>query len=229
MQKVLVIAAHPDDEVLGCGGTMARLASEGKEVYSLILGEGITSRDEKRDRAKREPEIQKLLAACKSANKLLNVKEVINFDLPDNRFDSVDLLDIIKLIERVKKEVVPDIVFTHFEGDLNNDHQITVKAVMAAFRPVPGQRVSYIYSFPIPSATGWNVASQQNNFLPNYFVNIEQTIDLKVKSLLEYESEVLEFPHPRSPEAIRAIASGWGINVGMKYAEAFSLIRGLTY
>jgi len=132
--RVLIVAAHPDDEVLGCGGTISRLVREGYEAYTLILGEGITSRDKNRNRKKRKEEINKLKEQIYKANKVLGVKEVFTFDFPDNRFDSVDFLDIVKTIEEVKNNLKPEIVFTHSKSDLNIDHYITYKAVITATR-----------------------------------------------------------------------------------------------
>ena len=225
MKTILVVAAHPDDEVLGCGGTMARLVKEGNEVYTLILGEGITSRDEKRDRAKRERELKVLKNQTVEANKILGVKNTHTFDFPDNRFDTIPLLDIIKVIERTRKEVKPEVVFTHHHGDLNIDHQITLKAVMTAFRPVKEEKAREIYSFEVPSSTEWNAPSLAEYFMPNYFIDISKTLKLKIQAMNEYKSEIKDFPHPRSPKAIEITAKRWGIQIGLEAAEAFGVVR----
>lgn len=225
MKTILVIASHPDDEVLGCGGTIARFTNEGYEVYTLILGEGITSRDEKRDRTKRDNEIKELKRNIKKANKIVGVKDTFAFDFPDNRFDTVPLLDIIKTIEKVKEQITPDLIFTHHHGDLNIDHQITFKAVMTAFRPIKGETVREIYSFEVPSSTEWNIPSSTTDFMPNYFVDVSKTLEIKIMALKEYKLEVREFPHPRSAEAIKIIAKHWGIQVGLEAAEAFEVVR----
>ena len=223
--NVLIIAAHPDDEVLGCGGTIAKLSKEGNNVYTLILGEGITSRDEKRDRHKNENKIKKLKSHIKAASKIIGVKDAFVFDFQDNRFDSVALLDIVKTVERIKKRVAPDIIFTHHHGDLNIDHQITFRAVMTAFRPIRGEKAKEIYSFEVPSSTEWNAPLSSTYFMPNCFVDITETLKLKIKALKEYKSEIRKFPHPRSAEAIKTIAERWGIQVGLKAAEAFEAVR----
>ena len=225
MNTILVIAAHPDDEVLGCGGTIARFAAEGYEVYTLILGEGITSRDDSRDRNKREEKIRELKEQTEDANKILGVKKIHAFDFPDNRFDTVALLDIIKVIEKVKKDVGPDLVFTHFHGDLNIDHQLTFKAVMTACRPTKGDSVKEIYSFEIPSSTEWNVPSSLTYFMPDYFVNINKSLEIKINALKEYETELRDFPHPRSLKAVELNAKHWGVKMGFEAAEAFKTIR----
>ena len=225
MNKILVVVAHPDDEVLGCSGTMARLAMEGNDVYTLILGEGITARDKERDRINREKDLCELKNHIVKANKLLGVKKTYTFDFPDNRFDTVALLDIIKTIEEIKEDIKPDIVFTHHYGDLNIDHQITFKAVMTAFRPLKKETVREIYSFEVLSSTEWNIPKPEICFVPNHFVDISKTIKLKVRAMKEYKCEIREYPHPRSIESIEIKAKQRGIQVGLEAAEAFEVIR----
>ena len=224
-KKILVIAAHPDDEVLGCGGAMARFVTEGCEVYTLILGEGVTSRDKERDRAERENEITELRKQAENANNILGVKKVYAFDFPDNRFDSIPLLDIIKTIEKIKGDVQPDCVFTHHQGDLNIDHQITFKAVVTACRPVKDESVKEIYSFEIPSSTEWNAPSSLTYFMPDYFVDVSKNLKVKINALKEYETELREFSHPRSLKAVELNAKQWGVKMGFEAAEAFKTIR----
>lgn len=222
--KILIIAAHPDDEILGCGGTITRLVKEGYKAYTLILGEGITSRDEKRNRARREKEIKELREQIYKANGTIGVKDVFIYDFPDNRFDSVPLLDIVKVIERIKNEVKPNIIFTHYEKDLNIDHQITYKAVITATRPLPNETVKEIYSFEILSSTEWNFPL---SFLPNLFFDISEAINIKINAIATYKTELREYPHPRSLEGIKLIARFWGTKVGLYYAEAFSVVRAI--
>jgi len=222
MRKILVIAAHPDDEVLGCGGTIARLSKKGYEMYVLILGEGITSRDNIRDIQKRESEILDLKRQAEEANKILGVKQVFHHDFPDNKFDTAPFLDLIKVIEKIKNNVKPEIIFTHYEKDLNIDHQITYKAVITATRPIKGENVKEIYSFEIPSSTEW---SYPLSFSPNVFYDISETIDVKLRALEEYKTELMEYPHPRSLEGVKLIAKNWGMKVGLEYAEAYKVVR----
>ncbi len=222
--KILVIVAHPDDEVLGCGGTIARLTSEGYEVFTLILGEGITSRDNKRDEKDIEKDISELKAQAQKANHILGVKRVFSFDFPDNRFDTVALLDIIKVIEKVKNEIKPDTVFTHHAQDLNIDHKIVFEAVMTATRPLSLESVKEIYSFEILSSSEWSFTAE---FLPNTFFDITKTLDIKIRSMKEYSNEIREYPHPRSIDGIRLNAQNWGLKTGIKYAEALKLIRNI--
>lgn len=221
-QKILVVVAHPDDEVVGCAGTAARLAREGCQVYTLILGEGITSRDEKPDRKKRKKELENLKKQAKEANKILGVKEVFLYDLPDNRFDTVCLLDIVKIVESIKNKIRPDIIFTHSERDLNVDHQITYKAVITSTRPLQQETVKEIYSFEVLSSTEWNYPL---SFSPDIFFDIWDTLKYKLEALGIYKSELRVFPHPRSLEAIKLNAEYRGMQVGLKHAEAFKTVR----
>lgn len=222
-RKILLIAAHPDDEVLGCGGTIAKHVMQGDEVYCLILGEGVTSRYSQREEA--EVELKQLKSEAEEAAKILGIKEVFFRDFPDNRFDAVPLLTIVKAVEEVKEEIKPSIIYTHHHGDLNIDHQITFQAVLTACRPVKDEIVREIYSFEVPSSTEWNSPHANNYFMPTVFVDISQTFDKKIAALKAYQGEIREYPHPRSPEALRAIAMRWGSAVGCQAAEAFELIR----
>jgi len=221
-KKILIVAAHPDDEILGCGGTVARLIKEGCIGYTLILGEGVTSRDANRERGKRIQGIEKLKKQAHKANSIIGVKDVFVYDFPDNRFDEVALLDIVKAVEAVKYKVKPDVVYTHYWGDLNIDHRITCEAVLTACRPVKEEIVREIYSFEVPSSTEWNYPSAFN---PNMFVDITGTFETKIMALQCYDAELRDFPHPRSEEALRARARQRGSSVGRCYAEAFKLVR----
>ena len=135
------------------------------------------------------------------------------------------LLDIIKTIEEVKGDVSPDVVFTHHHGDLNVDHNITFKAALTACRPIKGESVKEIYSFEIPSSTEWNVPSSITYFMPDYFVDVSKGIEAKNNALKEYKSELRDFPHPRSLEALELNAKQWAIKVGLEVVEAFKTIR----
>jgi len=221
-KKILIIAAHPDDEVLGCFATVARLIKEGYEAYTLILGEGKTSRDEERNILQREEEIELLHKEIYAANATIGIKKVFIESFPDNRFDSVDLLDIVKVISKVKEDVQPDIVFTHYENDLNIDHQITYKAVITATRPMENEFVKEIYSFEILSSTEWNYPL---SFSPDTFYDISHSLDAKIDAMRKYTSELCEYPHPRSLEGIRLNAKYQGMRVGKEYVEAFQSIR----
>ena len=221
-KKILIVAAHPDDEVLGCFGTVAKLIKEGYEAYTLILGEGKTSRDEKREVSSKKTELETLNQEIIKANSKIGIKKVFTYNFPDNRFDSVDLLDIVKIISKIKEEIQPEIVFTHYNNDLNIDHQITYQAVITATRPMKGESVKEIYSFEILSSTEWNYPL---GFSPDTFFNINDTVDLKVEAMQIYQSELCKYPHPRSLEGIKILANLRGISVGVEYAEAFKSVR----
>ena len=220
--NILIIAAHPDDEVLGCGGTIAKLC-ENNTVYTLIIGEGITSR-EISDEEKKE-ELKKLKEQSEKANKILGIKKLFFDNFPDNKFDIVPLLDIIKSIEKVIQEIKPQEIFTHHFGDLNIDHQITHKAVLTATRPVGDYSVKKIRSFEVLSSTEWNYQNQTNIFTPNIYIDISETIEKKLDAMKCYKSEIMDYPHPRSFVGIKILAKKRGLEVGLKYAEAFCLIR----
>ncbi len=221
-RKILIIAAHPDDEVLGCGGTIARLAQEGNEVYTLILGEGITSRDDQRNCEKNSAALEALKGDADKANSILGVKALTMFNLPDNRFDTVPMLDIVKTIEREIVKTAPDTVYTHYSQDLNIDHRITYNAVLTACRPKEESSVKKIYSFEIPSSTE---CSYPCTFSPNVFVDINKTKDKKLEALKAYKSELMNMPHPRSEEYVTSLAIVRGGASGLKFAEAFEAIR----
>ncbi|MBN2569181.1 MAG: PIG-L family deacetylase [Deltaproteobacteria bacterium] len=226
-KTVLVIAAHPDDEVLGCGGTIARLGREGWRVYIAILGEGITSRYDHPEHADKEL-LRQLHVRSQEVVGILGATDVRLYNLPDNRFDTVPMLDIVKIVENMVENIKPQIVYTHSGGDLNVDHAVTHRAVLTATRPMPSCLVKDIYAFEVPSSTEWAFSQFQPVFLPNMFVDIRDTLDIKIRAMQHYEGESRTFPHPRSPEALRSIAQNRGAMVGVEYAEAFCLIRSVA-
>jgi LmbE family N-acetylglucosaminyl deacetylase len=223
---VLVVAAHPDDEVLGCGATAARLAQEGRDVYFAILGEGITSRHVTRDDAD-TGQLSRLRQHARAAGHKVGVKEVLLHKLPDNRLDTVPLLEVVKLVEGLVEKLQPEVIYTHHGGDLNIDHGVIHRAVLTATRPVAGQPVREIYAFEVPSSTEWAFQRLEPVFRPNVFVDVSRTLEIKIAAMACYQLETREFPHPRSPEALRAIAARWGSVAGCAAAEAFELIRSI--
>lgn len=220
-KSVLVVAAHPDDEVLGCGGTIARHAAAGDRVTILILGEGVTSRDRKRNPTRRRRALASLRRSAQQAGRRLGAARVVQHRFPDNRFDGVELLELVKTVEAAAAEIKPAVVYTHHGGDLNLDHRLTHQAVLTAFRPLPGRPAPTLYAFPVPSSTEWGLAP----FAPTVFVDIAATLPAKLRALACYPGETAPFPHPRSPEAIRAQAMVWGSASGLPAAEAFALVR----
>jgi len=221
---MLIVAAHPDDEVLGCGGTIARLSQEGHDLYIAILGEGITSRYQRQEEAD-QAQIKALHARSRQVAELLGAKDLFMYNLPDNRFDTVPLLEVIKIIEELVDRLQPRAIYTHHGSDLNIDHVIVHRAVLTATRPVAGCPVKELCAFEVPSSTEWAFGQFQPVFRPNVFVDISATLEMKLQAMQLYESEAQLFPHPRSAEALRAIALRWGSVVSVEAAEAFELIR----
>ncbi len=222
--NVLVIAAHPDDEVLGCGGTIARLAADGHQIHIAILGEGITGRHDIRGDADSNA-LESLHSHAKRAGQILGATSVEVLDLPDNRFDTVSQLDINKRVERLVEKHNPEAIYTHHAGDLNLDHVITHRAVLTATRPMSKSAVKTIYTFEVASSSEWAFDSTGPAFAPNVFVDIEKFIDAKCEAMSAYESEARDFPHPRSTQALRAQATHWGAGCGRAAAEVFQLVR----
>lgn len=223
MKKILVIAAHPDDEVLGCGATMAKRVLSGDMVKVVIAAEGLTSRYQIREQKKIHDELMNLREIAKTANNILGIKDIEFLGFPDNRMDSVDLLDIIKKLEEIIDDYNPEIVYTHFINDLNVDHQLLSKAVVTACRPMQGTSIKKLSFFEIPSSTEWNFDTIGNLFNPNCFFDISKEFELKLKALAMYQSEMRPWPHPRSIQAITMLAGWRGSMVGYEKAEAFSI------
>lgn len=228
MMKILVVAAHPDDEVLGCGGTIARYAKEGHHVSVAILGEGETSRHSARQKAEQQ-KLQALAANAKAAAKVLGVSELLTYQLPDNRFDSIPLLDIVKIVEALIDRIQPNLMFTHWGGDLNIDHVLTHRAVMTATRGIEGGPVKELYAFEVPSSSEWSFGQFKGSFNPNVFIDITGTLQHKLDAMDCYRGESRAFPHPRSSEALTALAKYRGSHAGLAAAEAFELIRKIGY
>jgi LmbE family N-acetylglucosaminyl deacetylase len=224
-KTILVVAAHPDDEILGCGGTIVRHVRNGARCHILILGEGITSRDNQREAEFRIHEIKKLKKQAKKAAGIIGATSLETLSFPDNRMDSVDLLDVIKQVEKAVHKIRPDIIFTHHFGDLNIDHQITAKAVETAVRPLGKGKVKEVYAFEIPSSTDWSFSDPSNQFHPNCYFDIGDTLEIKLKAFKMYSGEKRTFPHPRSSENLIHHAKVRGSQSGLHVAEAFHLIR----
>ncbi len=227
---IMIVVAHPDDELLGLGATMNKLIKEYKvTTHVVILGEGITSRSDQRDAAQWKNELKTHKKNINDAKDCIGYHSVSVHDLPDNRFDSVDLLDIVKIIEKEKNKFKPTVIFTHHGGDLNIDHQRTFEAVVTATRPLEGETVTTLITFETPSGTEWQASTDPRHFIPNLFFEVsEKNVAAKIKAMESYEFEKRQYPHPRSPEALKIQAQRWGIVVGKAYAEAFVLIRNIN-
>lgn len=231
--KVLVLVAHPDDEVLGMGGTMLRHAQKGDFVKVVYFATGITSRrstnyqnsasyEQSKDETKlMQKEIENLRRDARKSCKILKVKDVKFYDFPDNEMDCVPLLKIVKVIEKEIKETKPDRIYTHHYNDLNVDHRVVFNAVLTASRPI-GSTVKEIITFEVPSSTEWNYPTRFN---PNYFINIKSQASAKIKAMKAYKNEIRDFPHPRSTENLKNVVQRWGSVSGNPAAEAFEIIR----
>ena len=226
-KRILVVVAHPDDEVLGLGATMFTLINDYNcKARAIILGEGITSRGDERDVVKWQSELEIHRSNIRTAQRAIGYESVGIYDFPDNRFDSIQLLDLIKVIENEKSEFKPEVIFTHHGGDVNIDHQRTFEGVITACRPMANEPVKTIMTFETMSGTEWRASSDPKHFVPNVFFQIsEQALEAKIKAMESYEFERRPYPHPRSPEALRVRAQMWGIATGASFAEAFCLIR----
>ncbi len=224
-KKILVIGAHADDEVLGCGGTIARLAAHGITVDVLIITDSVSSQYETHQElgsidTRRQSGLQ---LSCKR----LGVSSVYQFDFPDMRLDTVAHIDLNKSIEQHLAKYEYDVVLTHHGKDVNKDHQCVFESVLVACRPTPAQSVKMLMTYNTPSSTEWGMISSECAFIPNFFIDISKTIVAKVEALKAYEDELRDFPHPRSEENIINLAATVGASVGVHAAEGFCIIRGV--
>jgi LmbE family N-acetylglucosaminyl deacetylase len=217
-KTILVVAAHADDEALGCSGTLARHVAEGDSVHLLFMTDGVGAREVVADEAGAR------LSAAEQAAEILKVSSVMNLSFPDNSMDALPLLDIVKEVEAKIKEINPEIIYTHHIGDLNVDHQIAHKAVVTACRPQPGFSVKAIYAFEVLSSTEWQTPSVLP-FIPNVFIDISDYLSIKMQVVTAYEDEMRDLPHSRSLKHVELLAQHRGYCVGVHAAEAFILVR----
>jgi LmbE family N-acetylglucosaminyl deacetylase len=218
MTRVLVVAAHPDDELLGPGATLAKHAARGDEVHALILSEGASSRY--------ADDMQETLAvSAERAGKVLGLCTVTVRPLPDQRLDALALLDLTREVETACDLVDPHIVYTHFPGDVNADHAAVARATWNASRPYVAPRLHRFAVFETPSSTEWGWPVGGEVFRPNCFVDVTRTLDTKLQAMSCYESELRPEPHPRSLSALRSRAATWGSVVGRRAAEPFQVLR----
>jgi LmbE family N-acetylglucosaminyl deacetylase len=218
-KTVLVVAAHADDEALGCGGTVARHVAEGDTVHTVFFTDGVSARQGADD-----DDLARRMAATEQARQILGIASNTFLGLPDNQLDGRPLIEVIQLLEQVVQQINPQIIYTHHYGDLNVDHRIVHQAVMTACRPVPGCGVREIYAFEVLSSTEWN-APAVNSFTPQLYVDITQHLDKKILALDAYRIEMRDAPHSRSVQSVRALAVHRGCCVGVNAAEAFMAVR----
>jgi LmbE family N-acetylglucosaminyl deacetylase len=218
--KVLVISAHPDDELLGLGGTVAKHAARGDAVTLAVMCEGISMRYHPERHAE-------VVAQSEKAASILGVANIVHKHLPDQKLDTLPLSDITAEIEALVQELRPDTVYTHFGGDINRDHQVLAEATLVATRPYAAPWVREILMFETPSSTEWGSPAILPPFQPSVFVDVAATLEKKVEAFLCYSAEVRPWPHPRSGQALRERARYWGSLVNLEAAEPFMVIRAL--
>ncbi len=218
-KTILIVAAHADDEALGCGGTIARHVDKGDTVHAVFMTDGVTSRQDSNS-----DDLNQRMAAASNAHKALGLKKIFYLGFPDNCMDSINLLDVVKELENLIQDVSPQVIYTHHHGDLNVDHCVTHQAVITACRPVPGSIVREIYGFEVLSSTEW-ASSRHQPFIPNVFVDISDYLDRKLKALKAYGLEMRLPPHSRSLEHSECMAKHRGFSIGVEAAEAFAAIR----
>lgn len=226
MSKILVIAAHPDDEVLGMGGTIAKLTRAGNEVYVLIVTDGSSSQYRDSDELSKIIEDKKL--ETKACADVLGVKKVFYGELPDMKLDCTPHIAINQVIEKTIDEVQPQFVYTHFLGDVNMDHQCVYKSTLVAVRPVMGQVVKELYCYRVPSSTEWAPCKFDTMFTPNVFVDITEQADKKYEAFGMYRTELRDYPHPRSVKHLKELDIARGLEVGQGPTETFVLLRKLV-
>ena len=218
MAKVLVIAPHPDDEVLGCGGTIVKYVREGSEVHLCIVTKAYPPEWPEEEVKKRREEVLKV-------NEILGIKKTFFLDLPTLKLDTIPQKELNNVIIQVVNEVQPEVLYIPHKGDVNKDHRLVFDAVMVLVRPKPGSVIKKVLSYETLSETEWAAPFIENAFVPNIYVDISETLEVKLRAMSEYSSELKEYPHPRSLDAISALAKIRGASVGVRAAEAFMLVR----
>lgn len=217
MNKILVICAHADDETLGLGGTLCNHVKKGDTVHVQIFADGESAR------LKSDTKIKIRQNQATKAAKELGIKQIEFLDYPDQQLDIIPLKDLAKKIENKMDKFSPNIVYTHYWGDVNQDHRRMFEATLIACRPTPNSSIKQLLCYETPSSTEWGNPLKNNQ--PTRFVNIEKFIERKIKAVANYSGEIKPFPHPRSKKAIKNRAMFWGSSIGIKYAEAFYVVR----
>tara|TARA_Y100000996_G_scaffold279900_1_gene220782 strand:+ start:1027 stop:1719 length:693 start_codon:yes stop_codon:yes gene_type:complete len=219
-KRVLVVVAHTDDETFGCGGFIKKLSKKKNTIGAISFTDGLGSRSNFTLK-----KIEKRKEASINASKILGFNWLAQYNYPDNELDKVSLLEIVKIIEKHKKKFKPHIVLTHNFSDLNIDHRIISESTLTAFRPEPKEKLEQFITFEVPSATDFRVLKNKKNFVPNFFVNIENSLKSKIKAIKIYKDELKPYPHSRSLKGLKNLNKIRGNQCGLKYAEAFEIIR----
>lgn len=218
---ILVVAAHPDDEVLGCGGTIVKHVANGDHVHVVFMADGVGSRGGELDQT-----MQERVLAMNTAAKILGTSSTTCLGFPDNRMDSMALIDIVQPLETIIERLNPEIIYTHHCGDLNVDHRLTHQSVMTACRPLPGSSVKEILAFEVLSSTEWQSPGIMP-FVPNVVIDISLHLETKLAAVEAYSSEMRQTPHSRSIENVESLALYRGHSIGVKASEAMILVRSL--
>ncbi len=221
MSRVLVVAAHPDDEVLGMGATIALHATVRGDALRIVCVTDGSSTQYPGDAERRAQKDAEARAAAAE----LGVSDYVHLDLPDMRLDTIAHVEVNRVIEEHVRDLAAEVVYV-VHPDVNEDHRVLFDSVAVATRPVPGQSVRRVLTYAPTSSTEWTPAGR-NWFVPNWFVDVTETIERKLAAWARYETEQREYPHPRSERALRAHAEFFGASVGCAYAEPFVLVRGL--
>lgn len=217
--KILVVAPHPDDEVLGCGGTVKKHINSGDEVYLCIVTKPLVKDWSQEYINNKDKEI-------KNSNDSLGIKDTFFLDLPALRVDTIPQKDINDLLIKIVDKVKPEILYIPFFGDINHDHRLVSEACLVAVRPKPGSAIEKVFAYETISETEWGRGIFKE-FIPNVYIDISSTITEKLKAMEFYKSELKKYPHPRSLEGIKILAQKRGMEVGLQYAESFMLLRGI--
>lgn len=220
MKKILIIAPHPDDEIIGCGGTIIKNISEGNEVYVCIVTKG-------RPPLFKPEGTEKVQKEARECHSLIGIKDTFFLDLPSSMLEQVPRYELNEKLLGIVLSVKPDVVFIPHIGDMQKDHQMVVEAAMVALRPKYSHKVGKIYAYETMSETGWNIPNIQNEFIPNVFVDISDYLDRKLEALSVYTTQIHDFPDARSIEAIKSLAKYRGALMHYWAAESFMLIREL--
>jgi LmbE family N-acetylglucosaminyl deacetylase len=217
-KKILVFAAHPDDEILGLGGTLARHISRGDEVNVALIADSDSARYD-------EETIEKVRESTLRAAENIGEINIQFVGLSDQKLDTLPILSVTQEIEKIIGKIKPQIIYTHHRGDINRDHQVVYEATLTAARPYSVPFVERILCYETPSSTEWNGLHNESSFVPNVYVDISQYLNKKLNAMSAYQTELVNFPHPRSLESLKMRAAYWGSVIGIQAAEPFILVR----
>jgi LmbE family N-acetylglucosaminyl deacetylase len=216
--KILILAPHPDDEVLGCGGTILKHTSRGDDAHLCIATRAYPPLWPEDELKTRKEEVL-------TVSKILGIGKTHFLDFPTAKLDTIPQKELVDTINHIINDVKPEVVYIPHKGDVNKDHRLIFEAASVAVRPKPGSEIKKVLAYETLSETEWSAPFPENAFCPQLFVDISETLEVKLKAMQGYRSELKEFPHPRSLEAISALARIRGTSIGVEAAEAFMIVR----